>query len=226
VRIVALSDIHGALIPAEQLPPGDVLIISGDICPDFIGAKVSNRHGTFGNPKAQNEWLNDSFYPWWDALDYAHKAYTWGNHDWATGLWPDSYVDEEITIDGKRFWFSPWSNRYGDWNWMAEHDDLTRLYSVIPEGTDVVVSHGPPRGYGDKSDQWGENLGSESLRDRLREIKPTAVITGHIHGGYGHHRMHHEPIEGVEIVPYTDIYNAAVRDEAYNLVNPPLIIDI
>ena len=33
MKFVALSDIHGYLIPMEELPEGDVLLICGDILP-------------------------------------------------------------------------------------------------------------------------------------------------------------------------------------------------
>ena len=50
MRIVALSDQHGYL---PEIPPCDLLIIAGDVCPDRFGPFVAMH-----NPDQQKSWFD------------------------------------------------------------------------------------------------------------------------------------------------------------------------
>ncbi|MBI2220399.1 MAG: metallophosphoesterase [Acidobacteria bacterium] len=162
MRIVALSDQHGFL---PDIPPCDLLIVAGDICPDRFGPFVA-RH----DPHQQKAWFDQKVRPWLANAPATHKILTWGNHDWcgqACSFRSDSpkharstdmqiLVDEETTMPvpgaGQiSVWGTPWSNTFLQWAFMKEAGDLEPIYAAIPFGIDILVSHQPPCGYGDRA---------------------------------------------------------------------------
>ncbi len=87
-------------------------------------------------------------------------------------------------------------------------------WDIIPEDTDILVTHGPPRYILDElcyvdGTPKNEFVGCPYLADRIAEIKPDIHIFGHIHihGGCEIHK------DGVSY------YNAAVCDEMYMPTN-------
>src|SRR3990167_818471 len=74
MRIVALSDQHGHL---PDIPPCDLLIIAGDVCPDRFGP-----FWAMHAPEQQRSWFDRHVRPWLAEVPATHKLLTWGNHDW------------------------------------------------------------------------------------------------------------------------------------------------
>ena len=85
---------------------------------------------------------------------------------------------------------------------------------MIPENTDILITHGPPYGYLDKLPHIPENLGCELLRNRVDVIKPKIHVFGHIHYGYGY-------VNNGD----THFINAAVLGEQYTYVNKPVDVE-
>lgn len=228
--IAALSDQHGFL---PEIPPCDLVIVAGDVCPDRIGPCWA-----FHYPELQRDWFNQRARPWLAAAPGTHKVLTWGNHDWCgehggwdadapdVGLTTDLQIviDQETrvpTSDGHvlRVWATPWSNQFMRWAFMQPPAALEEVYARVPSGIDVLVSHQPPYGYGDET--WYPDtgrcmhLGSRELLRAIERVRPRLVICGHIHGGFGTYEH-----DGVAI------YNVSVVDEAYRLVRAPTLIRI
>jgi Icc-related predicted phosphoesterase len=67
---------------------------------------------------------------------------------------------------------------------MHSKKDAFKLWSAIPEDTDVLVTHGPPFGILDQNYNK-EHVGCESLTEHVLRIKPQLHIFGHIHEDYG-----------------------------------------
>lgn len=63
---------------------------------------------------------------------------------------------------------------------MGSEIDLQHKYDLIPEGTDILISHSPPLGILDDN-VYGEPCGSISLLQAIDRIKPKYCIYGHIH---------------------------------------------
>ncbi|KAK0650821.1 Metallophosphoesterase domain-containing protein 1 [Lasiodiplodia hormozganensis] len=60
--------------------------------------------------------------------------------------------------------------------------------STIPEGIDVVMTHGPPKYVLDATGD-GRSAGCEHLRRAVCRARPRLHCFGHVHGGYGAQRV-------------------------------------
>lgn len=172
MRLVAIADTH--LFTDElYVPDGDVLIHAGDMC----------RRGDLEELTRAAAWLA--------SLPHRHKIVIAGNHDWgfaddavaARALFaPFHYLeDSEVTIDGLRFYGSPWQPAFHDWAFnLPRGAPLAAVWAKIPRGLDVLVTHGPPEGIGDRSGMT-ERAGCAELLARVREVAPRLHLFGHIH---------------------------------------------
>jgi predicted phosphohydrolase len=172
VRIVAVADthlFHGDLV----VPDGDVFVHAGDLC----------RGGDLDELETAAGWLA--------SLPHRHKIVVAGNHDWAFVHEPARarslfaamhYLqDAEVTLDGVRFYGSPWQPAFHDWAFnLPRGEALAAVWNRIPRGIDVLVTHSPPEGFGDRSPVGGR-AGCAELRRRLAEITPRLHLFGHIH---------------------------------------------
>ena len=217
-KICAISDQHGHI--DFQIPSCDLLIIAGDICPAHDHSSVFQKY-----------WLHNDFYHWLEKQDYQKCVFISGNHDFLEEQQPGSirrdkfrrirayYLqDEWIELFGLKIYGTPFSVQFYDWAFMEEEDELAKIYRKIPDKLDVLISHGPPKSYGDLTIE-GINAGSLALTERLKQINCGYVITGHIHEGRGRYLFHQN-----QLLPL--VYNCSLLDEKYNMVNEPFIIDI
>ena len=62
--------------------------------------------------------------------------------------------------------------------------ELEKKWKLIPDDTDILVTHGPPYKILDKTDS-GEEPGCKLLANRVAVVKPKVHIFGHIHESYG-----------------------------------------
>ena len=77
MRVVAVSDLHGWL---PEVPPCDLLIIAGDVCPDVAGSGLRRRLEQAA--AGQATWLRERFVPWVERAQAAGVVLCWGNHDY------------------------------------------------------------------------------------------------------------------------------------------------
>lgn len=210
MRFVCTSDTH-TRHSSLPVPEGDVFIHAGDF----------TSRGELKDVARFNGFLN--------GLSHRHKIVIAGNHDFAfeenlglarSALTGAVYLqDSEIEIEGIRIYGSPWQPRFYDWAFNLERGPaLKAKWDLIPEGVDVLVTHGPPRGHGDAAPRpFGapELVGCMDLLEAVRRVKPKYHVFGHIHEGYGITK------EGA-----TTCINASMCDGAYNPVNPPIVFDI
>lgn len=206
MRLVIISDTH-VQHEALRLPEGDVLIH----CGDFTGSGSIEQIAKF------NAWLGRQ--------PHAHKLVIAGNHDRLFETDPGlarslltnaTYLqDSGAVIGGYRFWGSPWQPAFMDWAFnVASPEALAEKWARIPEGTDVLITHCPPKGLGDRC-QDGTHAGCPELLKRILAVKPEVHVYGHIHEGYG--------IRNELGITFG---NAAVLNERYRLANEPLVIDL
>ena len=208
MKIVAVSDLHGTL---PVIPPCDLLLIGGDICP------ITNHKVAF-----QGEWLGREFRAWLAKQPARKIVGIAGNHDFVFEQRPDlvpgdlpwTYLqDSAADWEGLKFYGTPWQPWFHDWAFNLYEPDLKLKWDVIPEGTDILVLHGPPFGYGDavpERDGPVRHTGSPSLLRRIEEVAPKLAIFGHIHEGRG--EWQHGP---------TRLANVTILDVGYDHVYPP-----
>jgi len=126
--------------------------------------------------------------------------------------------DSGCEIEGVKFWGSPWQPWFFDWAFNLERgEQLRRKWALIPDDTDVLITHGPPAGILDLCPD-GRRVGCGDLRLRVEQIEPMAHIFGHIHHSAGQV----EPLVGRR----TRFINAAICDESYLPTNPVQVIGL
>lgn len=175
-RIVAIADTHNEHARLA-VPDGDVLIHAGDL----------TGRGTLPELERVADWLR--------SLPHPHKVVIAGNHDFglqrnpvaARALFHDLTFleDSEATVAGLRLWGSPWQPWFHDWAFnLRRGPAIDAKWQLIPQGIDVLVTHGPPLGYGDRVLD-GERVGCADLLRHLTRVQPKLHLFGHIHEARG-----------------------------------------
>ncbi|KAL5341735.1 Metallo-dependent phosphatase-like protein [Aspergillus crustosus] len=187
-RVVCISDTHNT---KPSLPDGDILIHAGDL----------TQSGTKKELEAQINWLHQQ--------PHQLKVVIAGNHELCLDRHSSLYnhdtegAGKEEPIDWKsliylqntsvslrlsetrsiKIFGSPYTPKHGNWAFQYERTNSNVWNDInIPEDTDILITHGPPRAHLDLG-----HLGCSSLLARLWKLqqKPKLHVFGHIHGAYG-----------------------------------------
>ena len=197
MKILHLSDTHGAHRRMGKLPEADVLVHSGDFTMTGSEAEAID------------------FMNWFCDLHHKHKIFICGNHDECLyganidGLDGNVHYlyNSGVEIEGIKFFGIPLfmgDSMFGKQN---------RFYEKIPGDIDVLITHCPPYGILDYDDD--RNWGSEELLTAVTKISPQAHLFGHIHKNHG-----------VKHIGTTVYSNAAIMNEDYTNLQLPNIIEI
>jgi len=189
MRIVAMSDLHGYL--PESVPAADLVILAGDVCPDTRWtARPALRQLA---AREQANWLETTFAQWLVRLETGRVILCWGNHDYVGEL-PveelpsfnaDVVTDAEVSVAGLRLYAMPWTCTVpGVWAFDIRPSQLAERTALIPDGIDILVTHGPPRRVLDRI-VTGERVGSEELAAAVARVRPSLHVFGHIHEARG-----------------------------------------
>lgn len=225
MRLVFVSDTHGMHgRMAHKVPDGDVLVHCGDM----------TGHGTLLEHTKVAGWLG--------SFQHTHKLAIAGNHDAAAEQDEDAvrrefsregvlYLkDTCLDLDGVKFWGAPWTPNFCDWSFMPERlgPELAAKWDLIPEDTEVLITHGPPHGildayseprYIEKAGQV--HVGCELLRARIERLPALRLHAfGHIHEGHGYEEVVLDNGRKVRFV------NAAICTRSYTPFNPPIVVDL
>ena len=208
MKIIAISDTHGKH-QHLKLPKGDMIIHAGDISRTGLKSEVLD------------------FLNWYGALDFPYKIFIAGNHDFyfekesekeIKNIIPKDVIylnDSGILIEGIKIWGSPIQPWFFDFAFNRKRgEEIAKHWELIPEDTDILVTHGPAFGVLDKT-VVGKEVGCTDLLEYIKKIKPKFHIAGHIHEAYGQ-----VEIEG------TNFINASVLNLNYRLVNEPVVFEL
>lgn len=209
MKLTAISDTHNRhqYIDTSAFRDTDILVHAGDFT---------------GNGSVQQ---TITFLKWFESIQVPHKVLIAGNHDryTTTPNFPEkletyapsvTYLcNSSATINGIKFWGSPYSNIFGSWSWMEEEPELEAIWDTIPLDTNVVITHGPPYLYNDLvNNDWSPNpnVGSQSLTEQLQILPALKLhICGHIHES-----------SNITIGDFVSI-NASILDDNYIPFNQP-----
>ena len=212
MKLIIISDTHGEYKKLINLPKGDVLIYAGDI--STYGEKIEF--------KDFNVWLGKQ--------GHKHKIVIAGNHDKYLSTVGEfeignllsncTYLENDgVEINGVKFWGSPITPTFLNWYFMADRgEEIRKYWDLIPDDTNVLITHGPAYGILDKVDpRYGEgSIGCEELWERIKKLEKLKLhCFGHIHGSYGFYKR-----EGLQFI------NASLMNEDYELVNKPIEVEI
>jgi Icc-related predicted phosphoesterase len=215
MRIVAISDTHNLQKHFPPLPEADMIIHCGDMT-------THGKHQEFFN-----------FNSWWRNLRYKHKILIPGNHDRCLASDPSLemmlkeychyLVDDSVEIEGLVFHGSPWVLTFLNYPFMMdEGGDLEHKWSLIPDKTDVLITHGPPYGIRDFVTRNSENAGSMSLLEAVLRIKPQVHVFGHIHENYG--QEEHAGIKFINAASHKGPWKDP--DDPYHSLNAPMVFEV
>lgn len=185
MRIVAMADTHTFTDePSFTVPEGDVLLHAGDLL----------RAGSFDEFEVELRWLR--------SLPHGVKVLVAGNHDHCIfrkrkraekmmGMGICYLQDSGFESGGVRFWGSPWQPEFFDLAFnLPRGPKLAEKWALIPDETDVLITHGPARGLGDlvaASIGGGpeQRAGCDDLLVALDRVQPRLHVFGHIHEDRG-----------------------------------------
>ena len=221
MKIWCISDTHGHHAKLA-VPSGiDMLIHAGD----------------FGNTKEKVRNLVEAndFIEWLHSLDIQHKVVTPGNHDtsfldygirdYFDQIKAHVLVHEKITLEGLKIFGSPYTPTYGqNWAFNVKRSRLQAVWQMIPDDLDILITHGPPKGVldltEDKDTRKMVQVGCKSLSNRVKQVKPKLHVFGHTHSEpkFDNH--------GLLIRDETKFINASVCTIKSGKMNPGIVTEV
>lgn len=208
MKFVVISDTH-CRHHNLNLPKGDVLLHAGDI--SYKGKRTEAV----------------DFIAWMDKQPFQYKIFIAGNHDFyfeqenmvaIQQFLPPNVIylcDSGVEVGGIKIWGSPYTPWFFNWAFNTPRGaSINKHWKLIPQDTDVLITHGPPLGILDTVIN-GRHVGCKDLLKKVQEIKPKFHVFGHVHEAYG-------KIKRGE----TQFYNSCILNEQYELSNLPFTFEL
>ena len=190
IRIVCISDTHNT---QPLVAEGDVLIHAGDL----------SVYGTFAEIQKQLHWLarqphgekvvipgnhdlllDADFAARFPDRELDKAGVSIADLDWqkltylqnSSTAFPVEVAGKERTLN---IFGSPLTMQHG--NFAFQYPSDKDVWSdLLPPETDIVITHGPPKGHLDDT-----GLGCRFLLKEIWRVQPRLLVCGHIHGGRG-----------------------------------------
>lgn len=187
ITVVCVSDTHTT---QPILPDGGLLLHAGDL----------SQTGSFQEIQPQLDWLNSQPHKYKVVIDSNHdllldpefvnqfpqrilERHGTSRSDltWGTIIYLNNNSVKLNFQNGRTsiVYGSPLTQQFG--TWAFQHPPIRDVWSNrISAETDVLLVHGPPKGYLDH-----DGLGNHFLVKEIWRVRPQLVVFGHIHAGYG-----------------------------------------
>lgn len=186
MKVACISDTHGRH-GRITVPPCDLLVHAGDM----------TRRGS------QEEL--EGFVRWFAEQPATARVFVAGNHDTCCEQDPAAVrslaerygvtylCDEALELDGLRIWGSPMTPRFRNMAFNRERGpEIDKHWQAIPKDLDLLITHGPPKGLGDRL-FIGTHAGCQDLLKRVQLAKPRFHLFGHIHENAGQYVLEGSP---------------------------------
>ena len=206
-----LSDIHG-YPPVEkdrdELAHCDIVCLCGDVfegttMDDFANNQIVEwmksltDNGTRvimtpGNHDIMlyRGWLEKNNLPLDNYCRHIWRAHPLTAEDLKSQCGCEVLIDEGTEAGGVKIWGTPWSPSFCNWAFMKDDAALFEIFSKIPDDTDVVLAHTPPK---EETEFWSVDVsdydrtlhcGSSSLHKAIEgRLESADIFCGHIHSG-------------------------------------------
>jgi Icc-related predicted phosphoesterase len=246
MKICAISDIHGHL---PRLQKCDVVCICGDIVPLYVQSNKFASIAWLAGPFQEwalklpckyvvITWGNHDFIGE-QLMQYGsgrpNEIFTCNlgfDGGYQHSLLFQNDINHKIRIlchgtqeiDGVKFFGTPFCPALKNWAFYGDRDTLIERFNEIPEDTQVLLTHCPPRYMGqglvhDTNFNYMKDFGCVELQEVLEEkfaMRDMWVISGHIHTGK-------HDIEKYNNIKYR---NCSIKDEDYEVKYIPFIFDV
>lgn len=237
MRLVFVSDTHRKLNHVKKVE-GDILFHCGDHLmfnkgsayeagrhlsdyPCELKVTIAGNHD-FPFMVTEGAAIDDMFQGFSEGEEIGNLVYLRDN-----GINAADHGFDPLVIHG-----SPWQPWFHDWAFNfpkdpGEYEEFAnRVYSLIPEDVDVLITHGPPRKILDgppfkriPADPPGKRPIHHGCRHLLRHVlklKPKIHAFGHVHTGRGTHQGKHT----------LSINCAVIQPSTYLLKHGPVVVDL
>jgi Icc-related predicted phosphoesterase len=211
MKVCCISDLHNDTSWREYdgVAESSLILIAGDVCDDPSPTILDQMIGHIRTKT------------------FAPIVFIAGNHDQVLWRWRPTFrhrldvhylEDSSVTIRGYKIYGSPWTSQVGVGVFQGNNGFRAQKWDMIPEDTDILLTHMPPLHYRDISHQPVFNVnhvGCPHLHQRVLQVKPKLHVFGHIHEGRGMVRD-----KGITFV------NASLRDQNYQLRHQPIFVEL
>lgn len=207
--ITIVSDLHGFF---PKLQGGNLLIIAGDL----TARDTAHEYREF------DRWLSKQNYKKIIVIGGNHDGYLEKNY--SKGLQPfasaEYLYDTETEFDGLKIFGTPFTRQFFGQNEdcmafsVPSEFQLRDHFDLIPEKTDILITHTPPSGILDECVDG--SVGSEMLRQAIVRVKPRLCCFGHIHEQGGN----------TVKIDNTLFVNGSIVNEYYQHVHEPILVRI
>jgi len=226
VRFVLISDTHNRT-DELHLPEGDILLHAGDFTMFGFPSEVDQFNEFLGREKHK----------------FKHVIVICGNHELTFDpngcdaafvhldeetrkvdhrflkekLTNYTYIeDASINVMGFNIYGSPWQPEFGKWAYNLQRGQpCLDKWNLIPDNTNILITHGPPLGYGDLCSSRMRAGCTELLYTIQQRVKPMMHVFGHIHEAFG--------LWTDDVTTYVNASTCTLR---YKATNPPIVIDL
>ena len=153
-------------------------------------------------------------------MGHARLLYVHGNHDGSYEVKApegcDCIDDQLLVYNGVRILGLGGCLRYHDGPYQYTEKEMRRRISKLrfalrrAGGVDIVITHAPPRGLGDREDP--AHMGFEALRDLIDRWHPSYLLHGHVHLRYDHSLPREQVYGGTRIINASERFVLEIPD--------------
>lgn len=235
-RLVLMSDTHGRHRDIK-LPAGDVLIHAGDLTTNGQLSVIRSLSSFFERAAPKYSQIlciagnhDITFHPDFYAKEWNQfHLEKVDDGECRAALRHCTYLEDDASVIKKgelQVYGSPWTPYFCNWAFnLCRGEEILQKWRQIPARTDVLITHGPPLGRGDRAEnrdvcsRKNRPIHRTGCYDLLQQVQtrihPRVHVFGHIHED-----------RGVTYDGHTLFVNASNVDLAYRPCHPCIVVDV